>query len=221
MSTYINKSGIPTPFVPAADPIDGLLRVSDLNSPIAVEFHLWEFMYPGFYIQLMLNGELVGAIWTMSESDTSGDIVSMDLNPEHFVDEGIYSLGLRATNNENLTSGDSATTELIVDRTSPGASLLAPAMFANVSFGDYVKAKIPGYEGMEPGDLIQTVCNGTQGPTHRVVPENLTTTPVEISFTQEFLEGLFSDRVNITYHVTDRAGNRSILAQSVELTMQH
>ncbi|MFK7698382.1 hypothetical protein [Pseudomonas caspiana] len=221
MSTYINKSGIPTPFVPAADPIDGLLRVSGLNSPIDVEIRLWEGVRPGYYMQLMLNGELTGPIWTMTDADKPGDIVSMMLSPENLLNEGVYSLGLRATNDKSLVSNDSSTTLLIVDRKPAGGALLAPAMFANVSFGDYVKAKIPGYAGMEPGDLIQTVCNGTQGPTHRVLPENLTTTPVEISFTQEFLEGLFSDRVNITYHVTDRAGNRSILAQSVELTMQH
>lgn len=221
MSNNTNKSGVPIPFVPAADPIDGLLRVSNLNNPIDVEFRLWEFMYPDYYVQLMLNGELVGAIWTMSDSDTSGDIISMVLDPEHLLNDGVYSLGLRATNNENGVSSDSATTSLIVDRTSPGAALLAPAMLASVSFGDFLSAKIPSYAGMETGDMIQTVCNGTQGPTYRVQPENLTTSPVEISFTQEFLEGLFSDRVNITYHVTDRAGNRSILAQSVELTMQH
>ncbi|UXZ98324.1 hypothetical protein K3169_10880 [Pseudomonas phytophila] len=220
MSKHITKSGLPVPFVPAADPVDGLLRVSTLNNPIDVEFRLWEFMYPGYYVQLMLNGELVGAIWTMSDSDTSGDIISMVLDPEHLLNDGIYRLGLRATNNENGVSSDSATTSLIVDRTSPGAALLAPAMFASVSFGDFLNAKIPSHAGMEPGDLIQTVCNGIQGPTYRVQPENLTTSPIEISFTQEFLEGLFSDRVNITYHVTDRAGNRSILAQSVEITMQ-
>ncbi len=220
MSKHITKSGLPVPFVPAADPVDGLLRISTLNNPIDVEIRIWEGMQPGYYMQLMLNGELVGAIWTMSDSDTSGDIISMVLDPEYLLNEGIYSLGLRATNDKSLVSNDSATTTLIVDRTPPGAALLAPAMFASVSFGDFLNAKIPSYAGMETGDLIHTVCNGIQGPTYRVQPENLTTTPIEISFTQEFLEGLFSDRVNITYHVTDRAGNRSILAQSVEITMQ-
>ncbi|MCQ3002094.1 hypothetical protein NLO98_20295 [Pseudomonas syringae] len=220
MSMHINKSGLPVPFVPAADPVDGLLRVSTLNNPIDVEIRIWEGMQPGYYMQLMLNGELVGAVWTMSNSDTSGDIVPMALDPEHLLNEGVYSLGLRATNDKSLVSNDSATAPLIVDRTSPGAALLAPAMLADVSFGEFLNAKIPSYAGMQPGDMIQTVCNGIHGPTYRVQPENLTTSPIETSFTQEFLEGLFSDRVNITYHVTDRAGNRSILAQSVEITMQ-
>lgn len=218
MSNNIKKSGLPTPFVPAADPVDGLLRTSTLNNPIDVEIRIWEGMQPGYYMQLMLNGALVGAIWTMTDSDISGDIVSMAVDPEHLQSEGIYSLSLRATNDKSLVSNDSATTSLIVDRTSPGAALLAPAMLANVNFG--LNVKIPSYAGMEPGDVIQTICNGIQGPTVRVQPENLTTSPVEISFTQEFLESLFSDRITITYHVTDRAGNRSILAQSVELTLQ-
>lgn len=34
------------------------------------------------------------------------------------------------------------------------------------------------------------------------------------------MEGLDSDRITITYQVTDRAGNQSILAQAVELTLQ-
>lgn len=220
MNTYIKKSGLPIPFVPVADATDGLLRTSDLNHPINVEITIWEGMRPGYYMQLMLNEELIGTTWTMAEADAPGDVVSMSLDPEHLLIEGIYSLGMRATNDKSLVSNDSATTSLIVDRTSPGAALLAPAMLANVSFGEFLNAKIPSYAGMETGDLIQTVCNGTLGPIHRVLPENLNTTPVEISFTQEFLEGLFSDRVNITYHVTDRAGNRSILAQSVELTLQ-
>lgn len=222
MNTTTNKkSFLPAPFVPSADPIDGLISTIDLNNFIRVELTAWEGIKPGDTAQLMLGDLYASPVWTMTPDISIGDTILMNLDPQLLSTDGMHSLYYYSVNPENGVITSSTTIALIVDLTPPGASLLAPLLVANASFGLYLKARIPGYAGMEPGDLIQTVCNGTQGPTHRVVPENLTTTPVEISFTQEFLEGLFSDRVNITYHVTDRAGNRSILAQSVELTMQH
>ncbi len=65
--------------------------------------------------------------------------------------------------------------------------------------------------------MIQTLCSR---PNYRVREDNLTTRPIELSFPRAFMEGLDSDRITITYQVTDRAGNQSILAQAVELTLQ-
>lgn len=220
MNTSIQKSEFSAPFVPAADPRDGLLKTASLSKPVDVEIHIWDGMYPGHFMQLMLNGELIGPLWTMSNADNPGDIIIMTISPEYLLGEGHYALGFRATNHENQVHTDSDTIPLIVDLTPPGASLIAPVLLANASFGEVLKAKVPGYAGMDIGDMIQTLGNGTYGPAYRVQAENLTTNPIEISFTHEFLEGLFSDKINITYHVTDRAGNRSILAQSVELTLQ-
>lgn len=220
MNTFIEKIAFSAPFVPAADPVDGQLKISDLNTPIDVEIRIWDGMRPGYFMQLLLNGELIGPVWTMSNTNNPGDTVVMKIHPEYLLSEGRYELGFRATNHQSEVHNDSDTVPLIVDRTAPGASLVAPMMIACASFGSVLKGKISGYAGMEPGDLIQTVCNGCLGPIYRVQQDNLTTLPIEIMFSSEFLEGLQSERVNITYHVTDRAGNRSILARSVELTLQ-
>lgn len=220
MNFSTQKNEFNAPFISVADPADGLLQTKHLGNFIDVDIRLWGGMRPGYFMQLMLNGDLIGPVWTMSDMHKPGDIVTMALAPEYLLDEGRYALGFRAINNENLVHSDSDTAPLIVDLTPPGALMLAPTIVANASFGDALKAKIPGYAGMEPGDMIQTLCNGSHGPAYRVHPENLTTHPIEVAFTREFLEGLFSDKITITYHVTDRAGNRSVLAQSVELTLQ-
>lgn len=218
MST-LQKFDFSAPFVPAADPLDGLLHIEELSSPIEVLVGIWIAMSPGDYIQLMLNGELIGPVRTLSETEGPDQIISMEIDPRDLLDEGKHLLGFRASNHENGVEVDSKTVPLIIDRTAPGASLLAPALLPDISVGNPAKAKIPGYAGMEPGDTIETLCNNTEGPTFLVQPDNLTTTPIEIRFTKDFLDSLQSDKVTLTYHVTDRAGNRSILAQPVELTI--
>lgn len=208
------------PVVPLASPIDGLLRTCDLGDSVAVDIRLWSGIRPGYYLQLTLDGELVGDVWSMSDIYQPGDVVTLKLDSRLLAAEGEYALGFRSTNDKSEISNDSPTTPLMIDRSPPGAPLMAQMIFANASFGDFLKGRVPGYAGLAAGDMVQTVCNGNPGPVFRVRAENLTTTPIEISFTKELLEGLYSDKVNITYHVTDRAGNRSLLAQSVELTIQ-
>lgn len=214
------KFGFNAPIVPLASTIDGLLRTCDLGESVEVEITLWNAMQPGFYVQLSLDGEPVGDVWSMSDLYQPGDVVAFKLDSTLLGADGQYELGYRATNHNNGVSEYSPTTPLIIDRSPPGAPLMAQMIFANASFGDFLKGRVPGYAGLAAGDMVQTVCNGNPGPVFRVRAENLTTTPIEISFTKELLEGLYSDKVNITYHVTDRAGNRSLLAQSVELTIQ-
>lgn len=92
--------------------------------------------------------------------------------------------------------------------------------FCNINFGATLKGTIPGYAGMESGDVIQTLCNDVEGPAYVVTTEDLTERPVRIVFEREFLQGLNSELIRISYQVTDRAGNRSIFAQPVELTLQ-
>lgn len=70
--------------------------------------------------------------------------------------------------------------------------------------------------GMEPGDVIQTICNETEGPRLTVDTEHMKDRPIQVAFALAFLEGLPGDSVRITYHVIDRAGNRSIEARPVE-----
>ncbi|HEX8540479.1 MAG TPA: hypothetical protein VF671_02115 [Pseudomonas sp.] len=207
------------PFVPVADPLDGLIKVTDLDEPLRVDITQWDGARPGYFVQLMLDGNLIGPIRTFSENDRPGDVISLEMDNGYLTDERAYILGFRSTNHQSLVHNDSPVIPLIVDRTAPGASMLAAIVFHDVSCSDSVTGLIPGYAGMQTGDVVQTICNDILGPTYRVGSENLTTTPVEIPFTREFLESLQSNKVNIAYHVTDRAGNQSMLAQSVELTL--
>jgi len=207
------------PSVPAADPLDGLLHINELSSSVEVLVEIPEISRYGAYIRLMLNGVEISPIRHLSDTEVSGQVIPMNIDPRYLLNEGTYKLGFRHTNQGNGAITDSKIVPLIVDRTAPGASLLAPALLPDISVGHPAKAKIPGYAGMEPGDMVQTLCNSTEGPTFLVQADNLTTTPIEIPFTKDFLDSLQSNKVTLTYHVTDRAGNRSILAHPVELTV--
>lgn len=220
MKSFTQENSLTAPAVPAADPVDGLLQVTDLVNPIAVHVRIWDGMRPGYHAQLILDQERVGPVWTMAEHDKPGDIFTLTLAPLHLQREGIYSLAFIATNPFSLMDNCSPHTPLIVDRTPPGGALLAPLIVADASFGEFFKSQVPAYYGMALGDLVQTLCNDIPGPSYRVRSDNLTTTPIELPFPRAFMEGLDSEKVTITYHVTDRAGNRSILAQPVELTLQ-
>jgi hypothetical protein len=114
----------------------------------------------------------------------------------------------------------SAKMTLKVDREAPGAALLAPLIVPAFTFGDRLKALLPGYAGMEPGDVIRTVCNGVDGPSHTVQADELTLRPVEIDFERELLQGLAAEHASIEYFVTDRAGNSSVMAPSVLVSLQ-
>lgn len=214
-----NQLPLDAPTIPVTQP-DGLIKTSDLVNDVIVNFPLWPGARPNDMYQLTLDGFAVGnkEIIPTSEADNLGELRLM-LPVELLNEDGERMVGYQVTSFPGGGTAESEKRKIRIDRRGPGGPLLAAIIFPNFSL-DILKGRIATYEGMEPGDLIQTVCNGTLGPAYRVHPENLTTNPIEISFTREFLEGLFSDKVNITYHVTDRAGNRSILAQSIELTLQ-
>lgn len=208
-----------SPSIPVAQP-DGLIKTSDLINDVFVYFPIWEEARPGDSYQLLLAGLPVGVIKIISESAPSPTLeLNLSIPIEQLNEDGVYSVAYQITAYPGGGTVESNEKRIQIDRTPAGGPLLGPMLLPDHGFGT-LRGRVPSYAGMQPGDMIQTVCNGIQGPTYRVQPENLTTSSIEISFTQEFFEGLFNDRINITYHVTDRAGNRSILAQSVEITMQ-
>ncbi|KQQ54453.1 hypothetical protein ASF84_13990 [Pseudomonas sp. Leaf127] len=72
---------------------------------------------------------------------------------------------------------------------------------------------------MAVGDTLQTICNGVSGPTYITSSDDLNTQLMKIDFSREFLQSLNSAEIELTYHVTDRAGNQSRLAWPVNLTV--
>ncbi|MDU8459824.1 MULTISPECIES: hypothetical protein [Pseudomonas syringae group] len=208
------------PRVPAASPIDGLMPVDSLNRPVSVEVGLWSKMRPGYDIQLNLDGHLVGERKILTHDNSPGDVIYLELDEKFLAEDRSYTLCFTTTNNINQTQEDSPFTSLIIDRTAPGAALLAPIIFHQVNFGEALKGMLPGYADMQAGDCIQTFCNNREGPVHVVEPENLATVPMQIIFSKAFLLGLDSQYVTINYQVIDRAGNVSLLSHSVTLSMQ-
>jgi hypothetical protein len=213
----------PIPLAPAvvavADPVDGLIKTIDLNTSILVAIRVWEAAEPGYYFQLMLDGGITGEVRVVTAEDHIGDMASLYLDKDLLRQNGTYTLGYRITSPNTEVSVDSPTIPLKVDRTPPGATLLAPMIFPTASFGDQLIGLVPGYAGMEPGDLIQTLCNGTEGPAHTVQADELTLRPIEVAFEREFLQGLNTDSVLIEYQVTDRAGNPSVTSLPVLMTV--
>jgi hypothetical protein len=212
----------PIPLPPAVVPAayeDGLLKTADLNSPIAVEVEIWPAAETGYTVRLDLDGVPVTEERVITATDKPGDTLTLDLSAEHLVGEGVHTLEYRIYSPNTTVEVFSPSTPLIVDRTPPGAALLAPMMLPNASFGPRATALVPAYFGMEAGDTIQTLCNGVPGPAHTVQAEELSLRPVQIDFEEDFLRGLAAQHVVIDYTVTDRAGNESIRAVPVTLSL--
>lgn len=197
------------PLVTIADPIDGLLHTGDLTRPVPVEIMIWDGARAGYIVQLRLDGNLVDTRAIVGDQKP-GDTMQLQLSHDLLCESRSYSLSYQATNNINGVTRESPAAALKVDRTKPGATLLAPLIFPTATFGDQLVGLLPGYAGMEPGDIIQTLLNGVAGPAHQVQADELTLRPIEIPFSREHLQAHAAETVSIEYVVTDRAGNVSI-----------
>lgn len=222
MSEVIVRSPIPLepPIVEIADPVDGLLQISDLNKPIAVGVKVWDAAQPGFYFQLILDGTPIGDARIITPADKIGDTITVYLDEYLLNAEKTYSLSFNTTNPNTEFSNSSPAVQLKVDRSPPGAALLAPLIFPTASFGDRLIGLLPGYAGMARGDVIQTLCNDVPGPAHTVTADELTLRPIEIGFDRELLHSLATDTVLIEYIVTDRAGNGSTTSLPTLVSLQ-
>ncbi|MCD5993052.1 hypothetical protein KDX38_04265 [Pseudomonas sp. CDFA 602] len=220
MNTFNQHFEFAAPRVPVASPVDGMMPVDSLDRPIIVEIVLWSGAQKGYYLELVLDSVIAGESRILTETDIPGDIIKLALDERYLKDAGRYTLGFQVTNPINEVQENSPLIPLIIDRTAPGSTLLAAIIFPHFNYGEVLSGVIPGYADMQVGDSIQTLCNGVAGPVHIVVAEDLTERPPHISFTREFLQGLDSENVTFTYQVSDRAGNASVMAQRVEMSMQ-
>jgi hypothetical protein len=222
MSNNYARAPIPLtpPLVSIASASDGLLNKEDLEKPIPVGVRVWEAAEPQYYFQLMLNGDRVGDIRSITEEDVIGDIVEVLLDQKLLASEGSYQLAYMASSPFSESHVPSPAITLKVDRTQPGATLLAPLIFPTATFSDQLTGLLPGYAGMQQGDVVQTLLNGSPGPTHTVTADELTLRPVEIGFTREHLQPHAPGMVSIEYAVTDRAGNTSITSLPTLVSVQ-
>lgn len=146
---------IDAPLVPIAQ-ADGLIMTNDLSSDVLIYFPVWNNAMIGDTYQLMINGEAVGeAVPFVASSNASANPLSLSIPADSVLtQDGKYAVGYRVTVGENGVTEDSLTTLIRIDRTPPGAALLAHINFHDVSFGEFVKGEIPGYFNMTVGDLI-------------------------------------------------------------------
>lgn len=219
MDNY-KKNGLEAPSVPVADS-DGLIKTADLENDIIIHFPVWQGARPGDGYQLLINGAITeSAVQFTDPIPDVGSMMSLVIPvATELLQDGHYSIGYRSISFPGLNLFDSKITIIRVDRTPPGAALLAPMIFPTATFGDTLLGVIPGYAGMESGDVIQTVCNEMHGPTAMVAPDHLTTSPMTLRFEREFLQNLENDEINVYYQVIDRAGNVSVPSNASTLTL--
>lgn len=198
-----------SPRIPAVEP-DGLIKTLVLENDLVVMIVVPDFVRTGDSYQLLLNNAVVGPPQHFPIPMETESTVTTYVSKDELLGDGFYEIAYRYISYPGGNIADSESTIIRVDRTQPGATLLAPMIFPNATFGDHLTGLLPGYAGMEKGDIIQILLNGIEGPTHLVQAEELTLRPVEITFTREDLHAHAGENVSIEYFVTDRAGNASI-----------
>ncbi|SDI17415.1 hypothetical protein [Pseudomonas abietaniphila] len=207
------------PIVAVADPEDGLLKTVTLNGPVPVQVMVWPAAEPGYYFKLMLNGVTVGDKRIITKEDVAYEMITVHLDEQLLSEEGEYQLGYMTVSPNTESQSPSPELTLRVDRSKPGAALLGPMIFSNEEIGEQLTGLLPGYAGMAKGDVIQTLCNQANGPSHVVQADELTIRPIEITFKRELLESAGIETATIEYFVTDRAGNQSIISTPAMLKL--
>jgi hypothetical protein len=208
------------PFIPAAKP-DGLVMTSCLDNDLTVTLKVPSFVRTGDSYQLLLNNRTTGPVQAFPVPPTGiGSDLESHISKSEFACNGEYKVSYRYISYPGGNITDSEATSIHVDRTQPGATLLAPLIFPTASFSDQLTGLLPGYAGMQQGDVVQTLLNGSPGPTHTVTADELTLSPIEIVFTREHLKGHAPGMVSIEYTVTDRAGNTSITSLPTLVSVQ-
>lgn len=216
MRTASNPN-IKAPVIPATE-VDGLIKLSNLTHDLLMHFPVWEGLKPGDAYQLAFNGLAAGQQIPFPDPVPEGPI-SLTIPLVLLQAEGTHQIAYRVTSYPGGDVFDSPATTIRIDRTPPGAGLLAPLIFSQINLGEELIAHIPGYADMAAGDTLRTLCNGVQGPTRTISRGDLSTKPMQISFTRDFLQSLDNTQIEFSYQITDRAGNQSLLAWPVTLTM--
>jgi hypothetical protein len=202
----------------AAD--DGLITVKDLEAGISVHIPVSADTNHNDSYELLIDGAPTGITYTLPAQLASGQKIALIIQSEYFPQDGYYAIGYRWTTHPGGFRADSNPAMVRIDRTAPGSALMAPIMFSQINFGDELHGRLPGYAGMERGDLIQTLVNGKEGPVYAVKHSDHTAPPLQISLPRSLLDGILSEVMRISYYVTDRAGNRSVESQAASLSYQ-
>lgn len=201
---------LPLPDIPVACG-DGLVEAQHLNGDIRVELPVWPNAAPGDAYQLLLDGAPVGVPVRLPDPPPPpGARLHLPLATRLLDREGAYAVAYQVQSVHGRPR-HSPYRRIRIDRMAPGAHFLSPITFPAATFGIRLVGLVPGYAGMQEGDCIQTLCNGLDGPSHRVQAEDLIAGAARIAFTREDLERVMMEGgVSIRYFITDRSGNKSL-----------
>ncbi|MFJ3486310.1 hypothetical protein ACIPL1_23345 [Pseudomonas sp. NPDC090202] len=224
-TTEKNTRGLAAPIIPQADATDGLLTLEALQLPVTLNFPLWDDSMPTDYNQLLVNGLPTGDIKKVAD-DQPGDIVSLEIPPVLLMSDSVYAIGYRASVLDGL-SADSPSIPMIVDRSAPGGRLIAPLIFDNdlqmlksdalKANGNSLTARLPGYFDAKWGDVVRTYWGEQAGPEYTLTTEDPGSDHIEFTFGSQFIDLLADGEASVTYTITDRAGNLSMVSQPVVL----
>jgi hypothetical protein len=220
------------PIVPGALP-DGLLPTDQLANPVPVKLHVWDGARPGYTYQLLWDGERTGPLKAL-ENEPPGTELTLEI-PVSNLTEGSHRIAYEIMNPVNMRLDQSGATPIQIDRTAPGAPQLAPIIFPDViqnglssseleGLNNILPGKIAGYTGMAAGDEIRTYWGPFEGPMTIVDANDMGLNRVMVDFTRPFMELADCQTSAVTYTVTDRAGNVSMISDPVmiqlDLTMR-
>lgn len=225
---------LPAPALP-----DNLLLASVKNAPILMKLtitsELDDQMEAGDTLELVLNGVAQGAAKELdltpflgkAEIDIAlapGDHQTL---PEGRVDIN-YIVHFRSVGTE--TADGPAGQFYTTDYTVPGRPFLGQLVFSdevlahgvteaalvNPGPDAYLPAKVPGYTGLQPGDLITGIVGDIEETVDAIPAED---DMLELHFRRDFIVQHEDGPITFGWVVTDRAGNKSEPAEEVTLNV--
>lgn len=229
--SFRTPRALQAPTAQGADPVDGLLQRTDLERPIAITFPVWDEAMESDYYQLTLQGLAFGHRRQLGANPVPGEILSLEFNVHDGLKDGIHTLRYRIQRFIGGTPSISPSIPLIIDRIPPGGDTLAPLIFPVESehgltstelsaMGDSLVATVPSYFDIKWGDVIRSYWAGHAGPVHTVLAEQVSDPGFNLSVDRTYLQSLEDGDVAVTYTVTDRAGNTSVISHASILKLR-
>ncbi|RMO10665.1 hypothetical protein ALQ48_04158 [Pseudomonas coronafaciens pv. zizaniae] len=208
----------------------GLIPVGELSQPLAVDLVVWPAARPDYTYQLLFDGIAIGPRKLILPSHAPGDPLQLEI-PSDLLLEGFHNVAYLVVNPINQTKQESDIFRIQIDRTAPGAPELAAIQFpAEIQngltaaeldqLGGQLDVQIAGYTGMAKHDRILTRWGDIVGPSAVVNETDMGLDKVSVTFTRAFLQSLGEDEKQVCYQVIDRAGNPSILSNTVPVKLR-
>lgn len=220
---------LPLPFIPLADPEDGLIKTSDLDKDVVVQFPIWPTPTASDLYYYVING-VPGPKEELGVVPPDGTIMSRVLPFTSASDDGAYVIQYGFKPVPSGVDTLSLPTPVLIDKTAPGAHQLGYMDFPDVAkdgltldelsdMGDVLVGSIFGYSDLKRGDVIQTYWGSVTGPSVTLDGMEDGTAPIEVRFSKAFLTSLPSPAGATWYKVTDRAGNVSEDSRKVTIPL--